>query len=68
MNIYPLTVDEQNIELETALVESEVNNATIYQSKSFFESYIWQLYAECYAEPGATNTDTTNRNIRKVCK
>lgn len=57
--MYPLTVDEQNIELEIALAESEVNNATIYKPKSFFEQYVWQLYAEHYS----TNADAASRNI-----
>lgn len=60
MNIYPLSVDEQNIELEIALAESEVNNAAIYKPKSFFESYVWQLYAES----NATDADAANRNFR----
>lgn len=63
MNIYPLSVDEQNIELEIALIESEVNNAIICQSKSFFESYVWQLYAESNVKSNATSTVSNNGDI-----
>ena len=59
-----MTVDEQNIELEIALIEREVKDATICQSKSFFESYLWQLYAES----NATTTDSTGWNIRQICQ
>lgn len=63
MNIYPLSVDEQNIELERKILESEVDYA-IPESVSFFESYVWQLWANAKC----SNNAPTDRNIWQVCQ
>lgn len=47
---HPLTNDEQNIELESLIIESEVQNAAIYQSLSFPKSILFQWWESYYAE------------------
>ena len=49
--VYPMSVDEQNIALESALLESEViNYATIRQPLSFSESILYQYWERFFAE------------------
>lgn len=49
--VYPLSVDEQNIEIESALLESEViNYATIRQPLSVSESLLYIFWEQYFAE------------------
>lgn len=46
---YPLSVDEQNIEIECALLESEVNHATLRKPLSIPES-IFEFWEQYYSK------------------
>lgn len=47
---YPMSVDEMNIALETALLEREENYATICESISFSESLLFELWEQRYPQ------------------
>lgn len=48
--VHPMSVDEQNIALESALLESEVNYATIHQPLSFSESILYAMWEQYYTQ------------------
>ena len=47
---HPLSVDEQNIELESAMIESEVYYATIRKPLSVSESILYAMWESYFSE------------------